>query len=389
MTHEHDPYEAGLGFAVNLTKAVVHRASGPGRRRRPGRAAAPADLPDASTTRPSRCSARSRCTTASAASATSPARPRATRSGTGIAYAWLPAELAEPGRTVHIGYFDRRVPRGRREPLFDPPASTPAEHCNGSARPEYRLWRSPDPKPAYDVVIVGGGGHGLATAYYLAKNHGITNVAVLERGWLAGGNMARNTTIIRSNYLWDESAGDLRALAQALGEARAGARLRHPVQPARRAQPRAQPAGRARGRPPGQRQPAQRRRRRMARRRPRSRSSARSSTSPQDLRYPVMGATFQPRAGIAKHDHVAWGFARGGRPARRRPHPELRGHRLRQATAGRGVDQPRPDRRRPVALCAAGHTSVLAERPGSGCRCRATRCRPWSASCSSRCTTPS
>ena len=57
------------------------------------------------------------------------------------------------------------------------------------------------------MVIVGGGGHGLATAYYLAKNHGITNVAVLEKGWLAGGNMARNTTIIRSNYLWDESAG--------------------------------------------------------------------------------------------------------------------------------------------------------------------------------------
>jgi sarcosine oxidase subunit beta len=55
-------------------------------------------------------------------------------------------------------------------------------------------------------VIVGGGGHGLATAYYLAKNHGITDVAVIERGWLAGGNITRNTTIIRSNYLWDESA---------------------------------------------------------------------------------------------------------------------------------------------------------------------------------------
>ena len=78
----------------------------------------------------------------------------------------------------------------------------------GADLPEHpdRLWRNPEPRRHYDVIIVGGGGHGLATAYYLAKNHGITNVAVLERGWLAGGNMARNTTIIRSNYLWDESA---------------------------------------------------------------------------------------------------------------------------------------------------------------------------------------
>src|SRR3989442_15493791 len=68
------------------------------------------------------------------------------------------------------------------------------------------LWRNPEPKQCYDVVIVGAGGHGLATAYYLAKNHGIRNVAILERGWLAGGNMARNTTVIRSNYLWDETA---------------------------------------------------------------------------------------------------------------------------------------------------------------------------------------
>ena len=67
-------------------------------------------------------------------------------------------------------------------------------------------WPEREPKAAYDVVIVGGGGHGLATAYYLAKNHGITDVCVVEKGWLAGGNMARNTTIIRSNYLWDESA---------------------------------------------------------------------------------------------------------------------------------------------------------------------------------------
>ena len=79
----------------------------------------------------------------------------------------------------------------------------PNEHA--AHNPDF-LWRHPDPKPSYDVLIVGGGLHGLSTAYYLAKNHGITNVAVVERAWLGNGNAVRNTTVVRSNYLRDESA---------------------------------------------------------------------------------------------------------------------------------------------------------------------------------------
>ena len=107
-----------------------------------------------------------------------------------------------------------------------------AARCRGG---EYwtPAWRDAAPKPRYDVLIVGGGGHGLATAYYLAKNHGVTNVAVLERGWIGGGNTGRNTTIVRSNYLYPESARLYDFSLQALRGPVAGAQLQHHAEPAR------------------------------------------------------------------------------------------------------------------------------------------------------------
>ena len=95
-------------------------------------------------------------------------------------------------------------------------------------------WRSPEPKPAYDAVILGAGGHGLATAYYLAKEHGLTRIAVLEKGWLGGGNTGRNTTILRSNYLCEEFGRTLRARAEAVGGTLEGAQLQCDVFAARR-----------------------------------------------------------------------------------------------------------------------------------------------------------
>lgn len=76
-------------------------------------------------------------------------------------------------------------------------------HAATGNRGWQRAWRAATPKSAYDVVIIGGGGHGLATAFYLAENHGVRNVAVLEKSYIGGGNVGRNTTVIRSNYLLD------------------------------------------------------------------------------------------------------------------------------------------------------------------------------------------
>ncbi len=227
------------------------------------------------------------------------------------------------------------------------------------------LWRDPEPRRAYDAIIVGGGGHGLATAYYLAKHHGMTDVAVLERGWLGGGNMGRNTTIIRSNYLWDESAAIYEhslKLWEGLSEEldydilfsqRGVMNLAHNLTDVREGTRRVH-ANRLNG------------------------VDAEwldtdgvkalcpiIDVSP-DVRYPVLGATYQPRGGIAKHDHVAWGYARAA---------DALGVDLIQNCEVTGLDIEggsvtgvRTTRglisARRVALAAAGHSSVLAQMAG-------------------------
>jgi sarcosine oxidase subunit beta len=171
-----------------------------------------------------------------------------------------------------------------------------------------KQWRSPAPKSEYDAIIVGGGGHGLATAYYLAKEHGMKNIAVVERGWLGGGNTARNTTIVRSNYLWDEST-HLYEKAMQLWEGlsqdlnyntmfsqRGVMNVGHSLQDMRDIERRVN-ANRLNGVDGLVLTPAQ----------VQEIVPIMNNTS---LRYPVMGASFQPRGGVARHDAIAWGFAR-------------------------------------------------------------------------------
>ena len=172
-----------------------------------------------------------------------------------------------------------------------------------------RAWRDPAPKAEYDAIIIGGGGHGLATAYYLAKNHGMTNIAVLEKGYLGGGNVGRNTTIVRANYflpgnsefyshslkLWEGLEPELNY--NVMHSQRGHIILFHSD---------------------GQRDAAARRGNAIVN----QGDDAELLSVPQlkemmpyldyaQTRFPIYGGLIQRRAGTARHDAVAWGFARG------------------------------------------------------------------------------
>ncbi|MBB2973662.1 sarcosine oxidase subunit beta [Mesorhizobium sp. RMAD-H1] len=227
-------------------------------------------------------------------------------------------------------------------------------------------WSSPEPKSEYDVIIIGAGGHGLATAYYLAKEHGITNVAVLEKGWLGGGNTGRNTTIIRSNYLYDESAGIYEhavklweGLSQDLNynvmySARGVMMLAHNVHDVQVLK-RHVHANRLNGIDNEWLTPEQ------------AKEYCPPLNISQAARYPVVGASLQRRGGTARHDAVAWGYARAAsdRGVHIIQNCEVTGIRRSPTGAVTGVETTRGFiGARKIGVVAAGHTSVLMHMAG-------------------------
>jgi sarcosine oxidase subunit beta len=239
------------------------------------------------------------------------------------------------------------------------------KHALSEHRGWQPFWREPEPKPRYRVIIIGGGGHGLATAYYLAKNHGIRDVAVLEKGWIGGGNTGRNTTVVRSNYLWNES-GALYEHALKLWEGltedlnfnlmfsqRGVLNLAHTLGDTREGVRRVE-ANRLNGIDAEWLTPEQ------------VKSFCPIVNIDRGVRYPVLGATLQRRGGIARHDNVAWGFARAADNfgVDIIQNCEVTGI-LREGDRAVGVETTRGTiRAERIGMVAAGHSSVLAEMAG-------------------------
>jgi len=227
-----------------------------------------------------------------------------------------------------------------------------------------KMWRSPEPRKFYDIIIVGGGGHGLGTAYYLAKEHGLKNIAVIEKGWLGGGNTGRNTTIIRSNYLWDESAHlyehSLKLWENLSTELnynimfsqRGVMNLAHNEHDVKEIKRRVS-ANKLNGLDSQWVDPKQIKK-------------LVPIMNTENLRYPVLGASFQPRGGVARHDAVAWGYAMRSDEMGVDIIQNCEVKKIRTKNGKvQGVETSKGIiRAKRVGVVASGHTSVLAETAG-------------------------
>src|SRR6266436_3691449 len=227
-------------------------------------------------------------------------------------------------------------------------------------------WRKPEPKARYDAIIVGGGGHGLGAAFYLAQEHGLRNIAVLEKGWIGGGNTGRNTTVIRSNYLFNESAA-LYDHSLKLWEDLSGvlnynvmfsprgvmmlAHTLHDIQVIKRHVH----ANRCNGVDNEWLEPEQ------------AKAFCPPLNIAGDIRYPVLGAALQRRGGTARHDAVAWGYARAADALGVDiiENCEVTGIRRAANGAVEGVQTTRGYIQAPkVGVSAAGHSSVVMRMAG-------------------------
>ena len=227
-----------------------------------------------------------------------------------------------------------------------------------------KMWRSPEPREFYDVIIIGGGGHGLGTAYYLAKEHGLKNIAVIEKGWLGGGNTGRNTTIIRSNYLWDDSA-HLYEHSLKLWE-NLSTELNYNVMFSQRG---------VMNLAHNEHDIKEIKRRVSANNLNGIDSLWLSKEEIQkkvpimntdNLRYPVLGASYQPRGGTARHDAVAWGFAMRADEMGVDIIQNCEAHQIKTKNGKiEGVETSKGFiRGNKVGVVASGHTGVLAETAG-------------------------